>query len=120
MFRVDDASIAAYSVLKAMLWAIGKHCFLAPGAIASRSAGFDAVVRMSSPQALGIHNNGHQIVTARLLPQRFCFDTSNEFLVVDETVEEVVPVIGRSASVGEHLLQFSHAIVRERGDGLTV
>jgi hypothetical protein len=34
------------------------------------------------------------IVTARLLPRRFCFDASNELFVVDETVEEVVPFVG--------------------------
>jgi hypothetical protein len=33
-------------------------------------------------------------VTARLLPRRFCFDASDEQLVVNKAVEEVVPVLG--------------------------
>ncbi|MBY2945058.1 hypothetical protein HF264_36280 [Rhizobium leguminosarum] len=33
-------------------------------------------------------------VTARLLPRRFCFDASDEQLVVNKAVEEVVPFLG--------------------------
>lgn len=34
------------------------------------------------------------LVTARLLPRRFCFDASDEQLVVNKAVEEVVPILG--------------------------
>jgi hypothetical protein len=40
-------------------------------------------------------------VTARLLPPRFCFDASDEQLVVNKAVEEVVPFLGCAAGIFE-------------------
>lgn len=59
-------------------------------------------------------------VTARLLPRRFCFDASDEQLVVNKAVEEVVPFLGCAAGIFEHLLQFVHAVVRQCGHGFVV
>lgn len=40
------------------------------------------------------------MVTARLLPQRFCFDGGDKlFVVVDKGVKKVVPLCGRAAGV---------------------
>lgn len=42
-------------------------------------------------------------VTSRLLPRRFRFDASDEFLVVDEGMKEVAPCVGGTTSIGKHL-----------------
>ncbi|RVJ85552.1 hypothetical protein CN173_32835, partial [Sinorhizobium meliloti] len=51
------------------------------------------------------------IVTGRLLPRRFRLDASDDFFVVDEAVEEVVPGFRRTARIGKHLPQLIDAIV---------
>lgn len=59
-------------------------------------------------------------VTARLLPRRFCFDGSDEQLVVNKAVEEIVPFLGCAAGIFEHLPQFVHAVVCQCGHGFVV
>lgn len=46
---------------------------------------------------------GPSVVTSRLLPRRFRFDASDEFLVVDEGMKEVAPCVGGTTSIGKHL-----------------
>ncbi|MDK1494304.1 UDP-N-acetylmuramoyl-L-alanyl-D-glutamate--2,6-diaminopimelate ligase, partial [Sinorhizobium sp. 7-81] len=72
----------------------------APGAIEieDRSIAIAEAIRMLRPgDALIVAGKGHEegqiIVTARLLPRRFRFDASDEFLVIDEVFEEVVPFV---------------------------
>ncbi|NKM88309.1 hypothetical protein GFL54_29415 [Rhizobium laguerreae] len=43
---------------------------------------------------LAVASDAECDVTARLLPPRFCFDASDEQLVVNKAVEEVVPFLG--------------------------
>lgn len=59
-------------------------------------------------------------VTGRLLPRRFRLDASDDFFVVDEAVEEVVPGFRRTARIGKHLPQLIDAIVGQCGDCLIV
>jgi hypothetical protein len=57
------------------------------GSLANQTAATIAADEIACPE-LG------SIVTARLLPPRFCFDASDEQLVVNKAVEEVVPFLG--------------------------
>jgi hypothetical protein len=50
--------------------------------------------RTVATRCLALGNPGRIAVTARLLPRRFCFDASDEQLVVNKAVEEVVPFLG--------------------------
>src|SRR5690606_37602997 len=50
-----------------------------------------------------ISNAKTERVTSRLLPRRFRFDASDEFLVVDEGMKEVAPCVGGTTSIGKHL-----------------
>jgi hypothetical protein len=42
-------------------------------------------------------------VTGQLLTRWLCLDTGDEFCVIDEVVEEGVPVFGGDARVPEHV-----------------
>jgi len=46
-----------------------------------------------------------------VLPRRFRLDASDDFFVVDEAVEEIVPGFGRPARIGKLLPQLIDAIV---------
>ncbi|MBX4896556.1 ATP-binding protein [Rhizobium bangladeshense] len=59
--------------------------------------GFDeelATLILGSRRPILFVEGDRSSVTARLLPPRFCFDASDEQLVVNKAVEEVVPFLG--------------------------
>jgi hypothetical protein len=55
-------------------------------------------------------------VTGRLLPRRFRLDASDEFLVIDEGFEEVVPFVSGAASMDKHLLQLFNSVAGKRSE----
>ncbi|RVN15920.1 hypothetical protein CN115_12725, partial [Sinorhizobium meliloti] len=58
--------------------------------VASESMGFGRYALLSAPTSLTFIKLEAK-VTGRLLPRRFRLDASDDFFVVDEAVEEVVP-----------------------------
>ncbi|NNH67127.1 hypothetical protein HLI17_28275 [Rhizobium laguerreae] len=52
------------------------------------------IKRYQSATHIAERSDDSPVVTARLLPPRFCFDASDEQLVVNKAVEEVVPFLG--------------------------
>ncbi|MES1985196.1 MAG: GNAT family N-acetyltransferase [Pseudomonadota bacterium] len=61
---------------------------------------------------------GGDSVTVRLLPRLMGLEAGGEFGIVDKVIDELVPGLGRETRLAEHVRQFFHAVISQRGDGL--